>query len=478
MALKQEYDEMLQSVRSLVRELQTQKNNHSAYKFHLLESKYTTQRDGSLTPKKFSIICDLCEEYNQSLGRKYQIKFILPSKSMRRHTFLHLDAYDTLVRTAKMLPESVNLTTLMGNQNAGYQRTRFNPDIFIDYLQLVLQKENFIAQYLPPALEEISLSASDKHDVIVASSKYLHEMFYYYVHNKNNAIVVSTSADNPQLAECAQQLFDNTLKPLVKHAILLDASTTISTTLIGKMPFLEHIQMILRGDLRSAWTRTFTRRMRHEYKFADNDQIISGVRQIVDVTLLNTGKFKIAAEMFWKVLHAVRGLPAKKACILFLVHHVICERIVHIALDINLYAKPRSVSLRTAALRDTGLRYVLYHEPPQDADTIDNFFTDGQHRVIALTGIRPMLTLNWPLFNYEDRVHVRQSIQQKIDGLVGVSASAAAHASELSRKIQFNESLRAREAAVRRRLEKTSTKKGKMHNGNMVSFVPLPIGIF
>ena len=112
---------------------------NNRYEMQMLVNHNTTRCNEILTLEKFLHICSLIKEIHEMLGPQHNIRFNLQPRAEPDES--RLAYFTAFMHTAVRLRRPYDFRSVMGVSQAD------DPDIFVDYLRTLLQKDNTIRKY-------------------------------------------------------------------------------------------------------------------------------------------------------------------------------------------------------------------------------------------------------------------------------------------------------------------------------------------
>jgi len=507
--MSNEYIELTSSVKQLINAVKTRNNHLDSQTFQMVENQFTVTNYGALTRRKFNIICDLLQEYNLKLAPKHKIRFEIPDPRIRRHAILHQSTYDGFVNTSRILPAEVNLNHIMGRSNT---RSRFPPERFIRYLQIILHKEDFIEKFLPPLIRQIMLNGFNLGKATEITQAYYKGVFTALVslRSKEERAVLVTVDVSQTLDLFGAKVMGNMVVPLLKHAVLCDMARSGRRFILGQMSFLEHLSLFMKGSLYRRWSAYFTATTQQEYDSRSHSSLTLAL-EAYNRTLDWGEDMATASHGLWEALHGVLSVMPKKAALIFLAQHIVCEHLVSCLIHSAVQrARQAMASFGTSdaennpgvataisadLMQDSVARQLVYRLPALGDDSIGSFFSAEQKAYLRLTGVNNLLASYWPTVNHSEREKLRDSVQNKINQLAGLRNNTTTSDMDKNgsdslvqdilrrqreeakrRRLKEEEALRQREFNLKHTLDKVQPKvKGSADTvATMVSFTSLP----
>ena len=357
------------------------------------EERHTYRRDGALDPVKFTAIVRLSQQLNQHLSAlpRSVPHLPIPTPTVENSPDKQPLFYDKMVRVARGLPGNLQLDAIMP---ASDPRTRYNPDDFLVYLQTTIERlgGTLPSRFLPPFLDGMAapkgLARTEMHRLLA-----------------NHADALAVLMDDPQTSqlsvrEAARAYYDNAFLGLIKHAYLDDPEAG-QQTLYGRMPFLQHVGVHLRGSLRRGWLDVMGKGVAQDYQVRNVERDLQ--RPFAELLHEAPTTGAPLAQKLIAVLGDARGR------VLFCVAHLVC----------------RHIAAAQGSRSDEVLREVVFRAAPAflPFDSVEAFLSPEHLKVVRLTGIGTLLEQAWPLMDRQQRDQFRDALTLHVTGHVKASVS-------------------------------------------------------
>lgn len=388
---------------------------NNRYEMQMLVNHNTTRRNGILTLEKFLHICSLIKEIHEMLGPQHNIRFNLPSNPRAEPDESRLAYFTAFMHTAVRLRRPYDFRSVMGVSQAD------DPDIFVDYLRTLLQKDNTIRKYVPLELEEFALSNVPNGKIVADMITFVDE----YVHmaaaaRRGLKPVVNLGSVSAPL------LYRNTVQPLIRQALANNRSSGQNLKLIGLVGLPQSVDMVVRGKLLSAWQKMFDGFTRKDYYSAwapGEEGRLDKLTSLMRAATPHPG-LKMALETLFQTLRGIPHMQGRDASLITLLaytatHYITQKAMVHaLATGDVAFTKDSLVQLLQA---DESVRSLLRLPEPNnpllgDIHDPERFFTSAQKMYMQLIGTYWDDTVrNWMYKTTPQKVRLRDVVQAKID---------------------------------------------------------------
>ena len=384
----------------------THNSGNNRYEIQMLLNNDTTIRNGRLTQKKFIRMCDLISKVNKNLGIQHGILFKLPQQPRNENNDGREAFFDAFYHTAIRLRKPYDFISVMGRRGQG------DPDLFVDYLYTLLQKDNTIEKYVPAELEKIALENVPS-GILIDLIINLIDVF---------ADIVSTGMKRLSVTNLGSVvgpvLFQNTVVPLLRQSLVNSGSTENNLTLIGLVDLPQQIDMHVKGDIHKAWNKVFDVFSRQDY-YSSNKEL-KKFQELLNVATPHQKLYSILQALY-TTLSQVNGVSERDASLIVLLIHTAVHYIIHKA---TIYVQKTGDNIITdlGPLLDNdesfrsllGLPYVSIFG--SDAEDPDQFFTSAQKTYMKILGTYwEDVKRAWMHMTIEQKKKIRIVVQKKIE---------------------------------------------------------------
>ena len=382
-------------------------SGNNRYEMQMFLNHNTSMRDGKLTVEKFNVICDLLQTINKTLSN-HSIYFKLPSNPQHEDNSGRLAFFEAFYHTAIRLRRPYDFRSVMGQDGVG------DPDLFIDYLQTLLQKDTTIDSYVPSELESIALEGVPSGTIINLITTLTDEF------SNLTASAISGVAPVLNLGKVvAPVLYQNTILPLLRQSFVQSGSPLNNKlTIIGLVDLPQQIDIHVKGDIYKAWNKVFDVFARKDY-YSSNEKLPK-LNELLDVASPQP-KLRSLLEALYETLSKVPGVSNRDASVIVLLIHTAVHYIIHKAM-VHAAASGDTVITDLGNLIDhdesfrslLGLPYVPVFGANNDDP--ERFFTSAQKIYIQMIGTYwQEVKRAWMHMTHEQKERLRTAVQKKID---------------------------------------------------------------
>lgn len=392
-----------------------QEAGNNRYEMQMLLNHNTTRRNGILTQEKFLNMCQLIKEVHEILGLQHNIRFSLPTNPRAEADESRLAYFTAFMHTAARLRRPYDFRSVMGVSPAD------DPDVFIDYLRTLLQKDNTIRKYVPLELEEFSLSDVPHGQIIANMTNFVDEYaaMAASVREGLRPVVNLGSVSAPLL-------YRNTIQPLIRQALVNNQPKGHNLKLIGLVGLPQSVDMVVKGKLLSAWQKMFDGFTRKDYysAWAPGDEgRLDKLSSLIRAASPHPG-LKTTIDSLFKSLCGIRNMQGRDASLITLLMYTATHYITHRAMVHALASGDTAFtddSLLQLLQADESVRSLLRLPEPNnpllgDIHDPERFFTSAQKMYMQLIGTYWDDTVrNWMYKTTPQKVRLRNVVQAKID---------------------------------------------------------------
>lgn len=384
------------------------------YETRLLLQNDRYRRDGVLTKPKFVRICRLLKELNQTLDKQPGfLPFQLP-KNSEETAESDNGAYYYFSRfygTSLRQPKPFRPDTIVG------YRLPKDPDLFLDYLLTLTDKQATVSTYVPKLLETVSLQGVNQLSLETRLGNFI-DQYVLFVLKMRPALPSLNSVSTI----CAGPLLQHLLLPMVRHALVAPRAETGLTSFVGIQDLPTKITMHLRDGVQKAWKSLFTGVDQHDYDLVSDGPKLKVLEMLLE-SLDNHDDLSLALRELYNALEAVPGMGSKNASVLVLLMYAVTHYLLRSFFMHLITSGDRIITgsdFDTVVDADAGLRALmdrpsakLIVKPEDDPELFLSFAQKAYVKVIALHWRQ--IKQQWPFMNLEQKKRLREAVQTKIN---------------------------------------------------------------
>lgn len=372
-------------------------------------------RNGMLTEAKFRRICELLRQINEQYSDTAGFyTFSLPKNVANvSGSSGALDMLYSFVATAVRQPRPLTPKQVLGLHVSN------NPDLFIDYLLTLLDKQATVSTYVPAMLEAVSLKDIDQMALKVILRKFIDAYVSFVLAMRPNLPDISNVGEI-----CAQPLVQHLLLPMLRHALISPVSGDVNreASFVGIQDLPTRITINLKDGVRESWKSLFTTIDQYDYNAVDDGPMLKSLEMILD-SLDNQTELPVALFQLYTFLNNIDGIGSRNASVLTLLVYAVVHYVVRALFMHLLITGDRALTgsdFDAVIENDSGLFALMGRTSPRvlirPEDDPDLFFTFGQKAYIQVVDVHwTNLLRNWPLMNLSQKKQIREAVQKKIE---------------------------------------------------------------
>ena len=387
----------------------------SPYQMQELLNRDKTTRNGILTKHKFIRMCQMLRHLNNDLkNAPGYLVFAIPEnaeeivendedKAFRYFTLF----YNTSLRQ----PKPFRPQTILGFSPPP------NPDNFVDYLLMLLDKNKTVSTYIPKALEAVSLQHVKQQELETLLERFMRAFVVFVLHLRPNLPNLSNVS-----TICARPLVQHLLLPMIRHALLAPRFKNENISFVGIQDLPSKITLHLKEGVQKAWNNLFTGIDYHDYQMVSDGPKLKVLETIMK-SLDNQPLLHSTISSLYSNIAAIPGMGSKNASVLVLMLYAVTHYLISCLFLYLLTSGDRIITgsdLDVVVDNDFGLQSLFERTPTntiiKPEDDPDLFFSQAQKTYMRVAAVHwEQVKKSWPLMHLEQKKRIREAVQKKIN---------------------------------------------------------------